>query len=142
MSKVFIDTNILVYCTDKYDIKKRDICRAHIKTLRNNLRGVISTQVMQEFYLVATKKLNTDPLVAKSILHSFENFEIVVITPEIINDAIDCSILNRLSFWDSLIISAAQYAKCEQLLTEDLNHGQIIQGLRIVNPLKDDSILS
>ena len=84
--------------------------------------------------VTATKKLNADPLVVKDILQSFERFEIVTITPEIIFDAIDCCIISRISFWDSLLVSAAQSAKCEMLWTEDLTHGQIIRGVKIENP--------
>ena len=96
--------------------------------------GVISTQVLQEFYVAATKKLKADPVIVKDIMRSFENFEIVTITPTIINDAIDCSILNVLSFWDALIVSAAGYAKCAKLWSEDLNTGQVIRGVKIENP--------
>ena len=74
-------------------------------------------------------------LCAKDILHSFERFETIIITPEIIKDAIDCSIINKLSFWDALIIAAAESAGCENLWTEDLNDGQVIRGVRVVNPL-------
>jgi predicted nucleic acid-binding protein len=71
-----------------------------------------------------------------NIINSYEHFEIVTINLEIIKNAIDLSILNKLSFWDSLIISAAYSSKCKILMTEDLNHGQIINGVEIVNPLK------
>ena len=135
MSKVFIDTNILIYAMDKYHPEKRTHCRDLLKVLNIELKGVISTQVMQEFYVTATKKLGADPLVVKDLLNSFDRFETVLITPEIIKEAVDCSILNRLSFWDSLIVSAAESANCETLWTEDLNHGQIIRGVRIENPL-------
>jgi predicted nucleic acid-binding protein len=60
----------------------------------------------------------------------------VVVSPTLIKDAIDCSIINRLSFWDALIVVSAESAQCEILWTEDLNHGQIIRGVRIENPLK------
>ncbi len=104
--------------------------------LRNDLRGVISTQVMQEFYVAATKKLGAEPLVVKDILSAFERFETVVIMPDIIKEAIDCGIINRLSFWDALIVAAAESANCERLWTEDLNDGQVIRGVRIENPIK------
>jgi predicted nucleic acid-binding protein len=134
MSKVFVDTNILVYSMDKHDLKKMKKSRSMLKKLKKEMQGVISTQVLQEFYVVATKKLKADPITVKDIIRSFENFEIVTITPSIINDAIDCSILNVISFWDALIISAAEYAKCDKLWTEDLNTGQVIRGVKIVNP--------
>lgn len=135
-AKIFIDTNILIYSMDKHNRQKRDKCRVLLKKLTDHFKGVISTQVMQEFYVAGTKKLYGDPLYVKNILNSFEHFEIVNINPEIIKEAIDCSILNRISFWDSLIITSAEYSKCEQIWTEDLNDGQIIRGVRIFNPIK------
>ena len=71
----------------------------------------------------------------KDIIHSLDRFETVTISPEIINDAIDCSIISRISFWDALIVVAAQDARCEKIWTENLNHGQIIRGVMIENPL-------
>jgi len=136
MSKVFLDTNILVYSLDQADAAKKAKCRGLIRSLTAGSRGVISTQVMQEFYVAATSKLGTDPLLTKDILRSLEHFETVVVSPNLIKEAIDCSIINRLSFWDALIIVSAESARCEILWTEDLNHGQIIRGVRIENPLK------
>jgi len=133
-SKIFIDTNILVYAMDEHNVEKQQKCRRLLKALTQNNLGVISTQVLQEFYVVATKKLEVDPLAAKDILSSFERFEIVVTTPQLINDAIDVSIINVISFWDALIVTSAEHAKCGVVLTEDLNHGQIIRGVKIKNP--------
>ena len=135
MARIFVDTNILVYSLDQFDPQKQSQCRTLLKSLKGDLRGVISTQVLQEFYVAATKKLSADPLLVKDILHSFQRFETVIITPEFIKDAIDCSLINRLSFWDALIIVAAESANCEKLWSEDLNDGQIIRGVRIENPL-------
>jgi len=140
MSKIFIDTNILVYSVDTYDQDKRDACRSLLISLNNEHRGVISTQVMQEFFITCTKKLGVDPLLIKDIIHSFEHFETVIVTPDIIREAIDCSIINRLSFWDALIVATAESSKCEILWTEDLNDGQIIRGVRIENPLINRNI--
>jgi predicted nucleic acid-binding protein len=136
MSKVFLDTNILVYSLDQADAAKKARCRGLIRSLTAESKGVISTQVMQEFYVAATSKLGAEPLLTKDILRSLERFETVVVSPTLIKDAIDCSIINRLSFWDALIVVSAESAQCEVLWTEDLNHGQIIRGVRIENPLK------
>ena len=136
MSKVFLDTNILVYSLDQADAEKMAKCRGLIRRLTAESMGVISTQVMQEFYVAATSKLGADPLLTKDILRSLERFETVLVSPTLIKDAIDCSIINRLSFWDALIVVSAESAQCEILWTEDLNHGQIIRGVRIENPLK------
>lgn len=135
MPKIFIDTNLLVYSMDRHDPGKRDKCRDLLRSLTGENKGVISTQVMQEFYVAVTKKLRADALIVKDILRAFERFEIVMITPEMIYNAIDCGILNRLSFWDSLIIVSAESAKCDLIWTEDLNDGQTIRGVRVQNPL-------
>ena len=136
MSKVFIDTNVLVYLFDKNeDVKKSQSVRLLQKFKTDTKeRAVISTQILQEFYVSCVKKLKIDPLIVKRYITQLENFEIVQITPALINSAIDKSILNQLSFWDSLVIAAAETAKCKILLTEDLNHGQKIQGIKIENP--------
>ena len=135
MSKIFIDTNILVYSLDQFDPVKQKKCRSLLETLVDDFKGVISTQVLQEFYLTAVKKLGADPLLIKDILHAYERFGTIIITPDTIKEAIDCSIINRLSYWDAFIIVAAESAQCEKLWSEDLNEGQIIRGVRIENPL-------
>lgn len=134
MSKVFIDTNILIYAYDSHAGDKREYCRNLLRSLRNGDTGVISTQVLQEFYVVSLKKLGVDPIHAKAVMHSFRNYEVVSIDPDLIEEAVDCSLLGRLSFWDALIVVSAEKARCERLLTEDLNHGQVIRGVRVENP--------
>lgn len=136
MPKVFLDTNILVYSLDQSDAGKREKCRGLIKSLIGENSAVISTQVMQEFYAAATAKMGADPLLIKDILRSLERFETVVISPMLIKEAIDCAIINRLSFWDALIVVSAESARCDTIWTEDLNHGQVIRGVRIENPFK------
>ena len=134
MSKTFIDTNILVYSLDKHDPQKQGRARKILKKAADDYSGVISTQVLQEFYVTATAKLGVDPLLAKDMIHAFNNYETIIITPEIIKDGIDCSILHRISFWDALIVSAAEKALCEKIWTDDLNDGQIIKGVKVENP--------
>jgi predicted nucleic acid-binding protein len=86
--------------------------------------------------VAATAKLGADPLLVKDIIRSLERLETVVVSPMLIKEAIDCSLINQLSFWDALIVVTAECAHCEILWTEDLNHGQVIRGVRIENPLK------
>lgn len=133
-SKKFLDTNILVYAVDRHDKTKQLKSRNLLKSLAEENLGVLSTQVLQEFFVTLTKKLGVDPLAAKDILSSFEHFEVVTVNAQLINEAIDISIINIISFWDSLIMAAAKSANCDEVLTEDLNHGQIIKGVRVVNP--------
>jgi len=84
--------------------------------------------------VASTTKLAVEPLVAKSLLRSFENMETVQVDPGMIREAVDISILNRLSFWDSLILATAESAHCGILYTADLSSGQIIRGVQIENP--------
>ena len=139
MAKIFIDTNILIYSMDQFDPVKQKRSRALLKSLNNDLRGVISTQVLLEFYVAATRKLGAEPLVVKDIINSLERFETVIIVPDIIKEAIDCGIINRISFWDALIVTAAESANCEKLWSEDLNDGKVIRGVLIENPIKEET---
>ncbi len=138
--KTFVDTNILIYSLDNNYPDKQKISRKKLSMLGKSKTGVISTQVMQEFYVITTKKYKRDQIKIKNLLKFYENYEIVQISVNLIHEAIDISILNQLSFWDSLIISAAVQAKCSSILTEDMNHGQIINGLRIINPFVENNI--
>ena len=135
--KTFLDANILVYAQDYGSPEKRSKSRDVIAQLTASGDGVISTQVMQEFYVAATRKLKVQPLAAKGVLKTFALFEIVQVTPELIHEAIDCSILNELSFWDALILAAAAAAGCSTVYSEDLNVGQTIMGVKVQNPLME-----
>jgi predicted nucleic acid-binding protein len=132
--RVFLDTNVLIYAHDSASPDKQRKSREVIEKIANSASGVISTQVMQEFYVAATRKLGVDPLVAKGVLKTFAVFDIVQVSQTLIHEAIDCSILNQLSFWDSLIIASAASAGCVVILSEDLNSSQTVLGLKIRNP--------
>jgi predicted nucleic acid-binding protein len=132
--RIFLDANVLVYAQDTGAPLKQRISRDIITRLADSGDGVISTQVMQEFFVAATRKLGVEPLVAKGILKTFAVFETVQVSAALIHEAIDCSILNQLSFWDSLILAAAASAGCSTVLSEDLNSGQTILGVRVENP--------
>lgn len=134
--KAFVDTNLLVYAVDKRAGEKHRTARRALERLRTENRAVVSTQVLQEFYVAATRQVKLAPLDVKAMLSGLSALEVVLVDVECIDDAIDCSVLNRISFWDALIVSAARKAACGTLWTEDLNDGQIIQGLRIENPFR------
>jgi predicted nucleic acid-binding protein len=134
--RVFLDTNILVYAHDTAAPDKQRKSREIIRQLADSASGVISTQVLQEFYVAATRKLGVAPLAAKGILKTLAVFDIVQVSVPLIHDAIDCSILNQLSFWDSLIIASAASAGCAVVLSEDLNSSQTVLGVKIKNPFK------
>jgi predicted nucleic acid-binding protein len=135
VAKIFIDTNIFVYTIDKFDKGKQKIARKILKEKFANETVVISTQVLQEFYNICTKKLNIKPLKAKDYIHSYiEGFEVVQNGPAIIERGIDISIISKISFWDALLIAAAESSNSTEIMTEDLNNGQIINGVKITNP--------
>lgn len=136
MSKIFFDTNILLYANDSSSKKKQLKVQQVLLASANKHRGVISTQVLQEYYVTETKKFKRDPLLVKDMLKVWQQFEVITINPELIEEAVDISLLYKFSFWDSLIIAAALFAHCTELFTEDLHTGQVIRGLEIVNPFK------
>ena len=140
VSKIFIDTNIFVYSIDQKDPNKRDKARNILKRLVEVHQPVISTQVIKEFYVVASTKLKADSFIIKSIVHNFRNLEVVNNDLELIEQAIDISTISRLSFWDSLIIAAAEKANCEFVFSEDMNPGQTYRGLMLVNPFVREDI--
>lgn len=135
MAKAFLDTNVLIYQLDSRDPTKQKRCREIVRTVVSNHEAVISTQILQEFYVACTMKLKIKPILVKGIMHGFENIEVVTIGIDLINNAIDASIQYQISFWDALVVVSAESAKCQYLLTEDLNEGQIIRNVRIRNPL-------
>jgi len=136
VSKIFLDTNILFYTVDRNDKKKLSQSRKILENAIANDKPVISTQVLQEFYSATTTKLKLNKIIAKNIIHNFRNMEIVQVDLGIIEQGIDISLLFQISFWDSLIIAAAEHANCEMIYTEDLNDTQTIRGIKIVNPFK------
>ena len=140
VSKIFVDTNIFVYSIDQKDPQKRDKSRNILKRLVEVHQPVISTQVIKEFYVVASTKLKADSFIIKNIVHNFRNLEVVNNDLELIEQAIDISTISRLSFWDSLIIAAAEKANCEFVFSEDMNTGQTYRGVMLVNPFVREDI--
>lgn len=132
----FLDTNVLVYSVDRADPAKQEIALALLTQHGKERTGVISTQVLQEFYAAATRKLGIAPLQARQHLRDFRIFDVVQVTLGIIEAGVDCSILNAVSFWDGLIVASASAAKCSELLSEDLSDRQVIQGVTVRNPFR------
>ena len=130
--KVFLDSNILVYCYSTSDINKQNIARL----LAAGDNSCISTQVLNETANVLNKKYAVSWNNLEILISDFENnFTIHTITPENIKQA--CRIADRyqFSFYDSRIISSAMECNCSILYSEDLNHGQLIDNaIRIINP--------
>lgn len=134
MPKVFFDTNILVYGYDGRYRKKQDIALTLLEHAACERNGCVSTQILQEFYSISTRKIHLPPMEVKEKVLFFSGWELAVVSPGDIQKAIDGNILWQVSFWDALVLVAATKLKCELIYTEDLNHGQVINGVRIVNP--------
>lgn len=134
--RVFFDTNILVYLYDADAAEKKDRARDLFETEATAGHIVLSTQVLQEFYVVVTRKLAVplDPEAAEDVVRNLSILPIVHIDAERILAAIGWSRQLQFSFWDALIIEAALTGGADRLLSEDLQHGQVIDGLRIENP--------
>ena len=133
-NKVFIDSNIFVYAVDNDNTDKQTKAKSVLADIITNKIPVISTQVLQEFYNVSTTKIKVDKFLAKSIVHDLCYMEVVQVAPELIEEGIDISISSQISFWDGLIIAAAELANCSIVISDDLNDGQIIRGVKIINP--------
>ena len=125
---------MLVYASDHDEPDKRRIARELLRRSAQEGSGVISTQVVQEFFVSATRKLSIEPMRAKGIVSTFRPFELVVITLDDINRAIEGVVLWQISFWDALILAAAGRASCSMVYSEDLNPGQFYSGVEVMNP--------
>lgn len=130
----FLDTNVLIYADDSADPRKQQKAIELIIEHRRTRTGVVSLQVLQEYFVAATKKLKLDPAVARSQVEFHSGFQVVEPAVNDVLAAIDFHRLNGLSFWDSLVVRCAQQSGCRVLLSEDMQHGRTIDGMTIVNP--------
>ena len=132
----FFDTNILLYQYDASAPHKQFIADALIKETVANDELVVSTQVMMEFYHVATRKYSRQISAAHlgELMHELAEWNPVVVTPDLINEAVLLHRIHQFSWWDSTIVAAAVRAEADILYSEDLQHGREIDGLRIQNP--------
>jgi predicted nucleic acid-binding protein len=132
--RTFIDTNVFVYAFDTNEPVKQQIA---LRTLaETGDRAVLSTQVLSEFYVVATRKL-PDPLaprIAAEIIGELSRLSVVDTDTVLVGSAIEISDWSQISFWDGLIVAAASASGCDRILTEDLAAGATLAGVHIVNP--------
>lgn len=133
----FVDTNILIYAHDLDADAKHERAAAVVRELWENDGGVISVQVLQEFYVNVTQKIPQPlpPAEARGLLQAYRAWRVEAPTATTVVQASEIQERNRLSFWDAMIIATAVQANADTLLTEDLNHTQLIEGIRIHNPL-------
>lgn len=135
---MFVDTNVIIYAYDISGGYKREAAREIMADLWDSGSGVLSTQVLQEFFVSVTQKIPA-PIgteLAKGIVTDFLKWDVVINDGESILNAIEIHKKYKYSFWDSMIIEAAVKGGCSVLLTEDLSAGQRINGVEIKNPFE------
>jgi len=133
----FVDTNILIYAYDMDAGRKQAAASAVVRDLWESEKGILSTQVFEEFYVNVTSKIPNPipPAKARGILENYFAWKVQVIQPGTILRASEYQERHQLSFWDAMVLAAAHEGDAAVIFTEDLNHGRIIEGIRIVNPL-------
>lgn len=135
---VFVDTNVHIYRFDSTDPEKQRRCEAWLRHLWSERSGRVSIQVLQELYPNLTQKLDhpLPPAEARSIVRSLSAWDPVPVDRRMIDRSWDLQDRHSLSWWDALIVAAAQATGCSHLLTEDLSHDQDLGGVRVVDPFQ------
>jgi predicted nucleic acid-binding protein len=133
----FLDTNILLYSISRHPAEagKRDVAIA----LLDADDVALSVQVLQEFYVQATRATRPDALphdIAAGLIRAWLRFPIQDTTLTVALGALEIKATHSLSYWDAAIVAAARALGCHELLSEDMSHGQVVEGVRIVNPFR------
>src|ERR1700738_1206568 len=133
--KTFIDTNVLIYAHDTDAAAKHQIAKSVLRDLWSERAGVLSVQVLQEFYVNVTRKI-ASPLSKDLARLVVNNYAIwcMETTPNELSAAFRIEDESRIGFWDAMIISAAAKSRARRILSEDLNAGQRIAGIFVENP--------
>jgi predicted nucleic acid-binding protein len=133
--RAFLDTNIFVYAVDNADADKQKRAQTVLRTTSN---AAVSTQVMNEFFVVSTRKLATPlhPDAAAAVIEEMARLVCVAVDAALVHSAIRAGRRWQLSHWDALMVEAARRAGCDRLLTEDLTHGAVYDGLRVEDPFR------
>jgi predicted nucleic acid-binding protein len=134
--RTFVDTNVLLYAHDASETEKQPIARELLEELWADRSGVVSTQVLQEFYVVATRKFQP-PMrrsEAREIVTLYATWSVVQVDVGLILDAAALEDRAQLSFWDALIVEAARRAGAVRLVSEDFQAGRRLAGITIDNP--------
>lgn len=134
--KQFLDTNILIYAHDLDAGHRHEVAVARVKELWKSGLGVISVQVLQEFYVNVTRKISK-PLsmtVARGLVESYAVWQVETPTVQDVSRASELQERWQLSFWDAMIVVAAMNGGAETIVSEDLNAGQLLDGICIENP--------
>jgi len=134
--KIFVDTNILVYAHDVSAGVKHTMAKQRIQELWENKSGCLSIQVMQEFYVTVTQKVPNpmDNATAIEVIRSLRYWNVHEPSIDDIINAVDIQLRYQVSFWDAMILQSALQLGCDLLWSEDLNPGQVYQGIKLINP--------
>ena len=134
--RTFVDTNVLLYAHDASETEKQPIARALLEGVWADRSGVLSTQVLQEFYVVATRKFKP-PMrrsEARELVALYATWPVVQVDVELILDATALEERAQLSFWDALIVEAARRGGAARIVSEDLQDGRRIANIAIEDP--------
>lgn len=134
----FFDTNILIYSATNQDMRKRQIAREILcHALEVNHDGCISSQVVNEFCNQLLGRFKRSKTEIDAYLDIFRPLQGCDVTYDLVRHAVMVQEECQLSYWDALIVSAAERCHCHEIVTEDLNDGQLYRGMRAVNPFKE-----
>jgi len=133
--RTFVDTNVLIYAHDVDAKAKHQAAQTVLRELWSERTGVVSPQVLQEFYVNVTRKIPR-PISKESARLVVNNYAVwcIDITPAEIATAFHVEDASQIGFWDALIVASALKSGAARILSEDLNAGQTIVGIRIENP--------
>jgi predicted nucleic acid-binding protein len=132
--RTFLDTNVLVYGDDGKESAKQKTALDLIRVHRERRTGVVSLQILQEYFVAATRKLKVDAEIARNKVEIYSKFHVAEPSVTDILAAIDLHRLCGFSYYDALVLRMAKQSGCRILLSEDMQHGQVVDGVRIVNP--------
>ena len=135
----FVDTNVLLYARDDGQPERQGLAATWLDHLWETATGRVSSQVLNEFYVNATRKLR-HPMsteTARADVADLAGWDPIGIDGDLIGAAWEIEDRYGLHFWDALVVAAAKAAGCDTLLTEDLQHGQDLDGLRVVSPFEE-----
>jgi predicted nucleic acid-binding protein len=135
-ARSFFDTNVIVYSDDKDAPAKQRRVIELLSEHRRDGTGVVSLQVLQEYFVTVTRKLHLDPGIARRKVELLAELDVAIPETADVLAAIDLHRLHGFSFWDALIVRAAKQSGCSVLFSEDFQHGRKVDGVRVVDPFR------
>jgi len=135
-ARSFFDTNVIIYGDDKSEPAKRQRALALLAEHRRAGTGVVSLQVLQEYFVTVTRKLHVESSVARRKVELLAEFEVAVPQLADVLSAIDFHRLHGVSFWDALILRMALEAGCKTLFSENFQDSPQVEGMQVVNPFR------